>query len=497
MVYLGDAPRTPTMRLPDRRPRRPARAALLGLLLCTLLPAGSARPAAPDADAAAFLARLEGAWQTRDLEGWLALWDFASPEQKAFEEDTVRTAFSSDETVLNFLRRPTPPEGAKRFGADVQVFAATEPRAQVSYWRLSAERRAAGWAIVSRQEAGQIDGLVHLSLGPRAWRARGVSLRLEDFELRMEDGTLFTTPETLGPTAFAFVGRARVHFSPAPPSEREQVRQFSGEPALDREVGWAFIRLHPADFHRALETGKLEPETDPGPRRAQAERVWRDRSQRSFTIDAPLPRSPWWLMPSPGDAVVDFPWGRKRVLTFALSAGEPEDVNLFDRDRRFQICTYPSGGRAPRYSEDDRRVVDVLDNDITARFDPERLEVRRHAHDAREAAVADPHAAPAAARRLPGRLGHHRGGRQPALLPRARPGQPGRLARPAGRAGGALHAHHALLGPPRPRPGRPGARAAHLRPPSRTPSSISARSSTRTGPRGTPARRTRTSPPPA
>ena len=292
--------------------------------------------------------------------------------------------------MLTFLRRPTPAEGAKRFGADVQVFAATEPRAQVSYWRLSAERRAAGWAIVSRQEAGQIDGLVHLSLGPRAWRARGVSLRLEDFELRMEDGTLFTTPETLGPTAFAFVGRARVHFSPAPPSEREQVRQFSGEPALDREVGWAFIRLHPADFHRAMETGKLEPETDPGPRRAQAERVWQDRSQRSFTIDAALPRSPWWLMPSPGDAIVDFPWGRKRVLTFALSAGEPEDVNLFDRDRRLQICTYPSGGRAPRYSEDDRRVVDVLDNDITARFDPERLELRRHAHDARRRCCRQP-----------------------------------------------------------------------------------------------------------
>ncbi len=378
MVYLDDAPRTPTMRLPDPRTRRPARAALLGLLLCTLLvPVGSARPAAPDtdADAAAFLARIEGAWQTRDLEGWLALWDFATAEQRAFEEDTVRAAFSSDETVLNFLRRPTPPEGARQFGADVQVFAATEPRAQVSYWRLSAERRGGGWAIVGRQEAGQIDGLVHLSLGPEAFRARGVSLRLEDFELRMEDGTLFTTPEALGPTAFAFVGRARVRFSPLPPSEREQLRQFSGGLALDREVGWAFVRLHPADFHRALETGNLVPETGPSPRRAEAERVWQGRSQRSFTIDAPLPRSPWWLMPTPGDAIVDFPWGRKRVLTFAISAGEAEDVNLFERDRRLQICTYPSGGRAPRYNDDERRVVDVLHNDMTTRFDPERFEV--------------------------------------------------------------------------------------------------------------------------
>ena len=93
-------------------------------------PRGARVPPRRTADAAAFLARLEGAWQTRDLEGWLALWDFASPEQKAFEEDTVRTAFSSDETVLNFLRRPAPAEGVKRFGADVQVFTATEPRAR-------------------------------------------------------------------------------------------------------------------------------------------------------------------------------------------------------------------------------------------------------------------------------------------------------------------------------------------------------------------------------
>ena len=109
-----------------------------------------------------------------------------------------------------------------------------------------------------------MDGLVHLSLGPQAFRARDVSLRLEDFELRIEEGTLFSTPEALGPTAFVFVGRGGVRFSPAPPAEREQLRQFGGATSLDRAVGWAFIRLHPTDFHRVLETGKLEPEDAPG-----------------------------------------------------------------------------------------------------------------------------------------------------------------------------------------------------------------------------------------
>jgi hypothetical protein len=360
------------MSLLARRLRRPAGAALL---LCVLACPTGLRPADPDPDAAAFLSRLEAAWRGRDEAAWLALWDFAAPEQNAAEREIVRGAFESDETALSFLVPPSPPRGATRFSADVQVFAADEPRAWVAYWRLVFERRGGRWALVGRQDAGSLDGLVHLSLAPRAFRARGVSLRLVDFELRMEDGTLFSTPEDLGPTAFAFVGRGRVRFSPAPAAEREQLRQLSGATAIDREVGWAFFRLHPADFHDALDTGRLEPEANPGPRRAEAERVWHARSERSFLIDAPLPRSPWWLMPSPGDAVVDFPWGRKRVLTFALSSGEPEDVNLFDRDRRLQICTYPSGGRAARYSEDDRRTVDVLDNDISVRFDPDKLEV--------------------------------------------------------------------------------------------------------------------------
>jgi hypothetical protein len=64
------------------------------------------------------------------------------------------------------------------------------------------------------------------------------------------------------------------------------------------------------------------------------------------------------------------------VLTFALSSGEAEDVNLFDRDRRLQICSYPSTGRPARYSEDDNKTIDVLENEITARFEPDKLELQ-------------------------------------------------------------------------------------------------------------------------
>jgi len=354
--------------------RRLAAFGLAASLLAALAPGQDTPPTTP-ADVSAFLDRVEAAWQTRDIEAWLALREFASPGERTLEEATLRAAFASDEAVFTFLRRPTPRPGESRFVAEVQVFTVTEPKARVLFWTLLAERRLAGWSVVSRQEVSQMDGLVHLALAPQAFRVRGFSLRFEDFELGLEDGTLFSTPDAVGPTLFAFVGQARVRFTPKPAAEREQLRQWSGAIAIDRELNWAFVRMHPADFLRAKGDRVFEPEPNPGARRARADKIFSTRAERSFIIDAPLPRSPWWLMPGVGDAVVDFPWGRKRVLTFALTSNDVEDVNLFDRDRRLQICTYPSSGEVPHYSEDDDRSLDVLEHDITARLEPERFEL--------------------------------------------------------------------------------------------------------------------------
>jgi hypothetical protein len=50
-------------------------------------------------------------------------------------------------------------------------------------------------------------------------------------------------------------------------------------------------------------------------------------------------------------------------------------MNLFERDRRLQICSYSSSAIAPRYSEDDDRSLDVLEHDISARLDPDSYEM--------------------------------------------------------------------------------------------------------------------------
>ena len=360
----------------------PLRSAALATLLALVGAAGASaaqegaatapRPRETASDGAAeLLERLGDAWFARDFDTYLGLWDFASPDQREREAAAAREAFAAEETQLTVLGRPRRVRSRPGLSAEVQVFTATEPQGQVQHWRLQLASRGERWAIVGRESGGGMDGLIHLPLGG-AWRARDVSLKLEDFELSMRDGSLFHTPEPLGPTALVFVGEGRVRFSPQPAGEREQLEQFSGDPQLDREVDWAFVRLHPADFGRVLDVASLEPDPDARQRREEAEKRWRERAPRSFVVDAALPRSPWWLSPSVGDAVVDFPWKGRRVLTYALARNEPEDVNLFERDRGLRICSYPSGGRPPLYVDDAGRAVDVLRHDLVARFDPIR-----------------------------------------------------------------------------------------------------------------------------
>lgn len=331
--------------------------------------------AAPPADPTALLDRLEAVWGAKDAPGYLALWDFGSTQERQEESETIGAAFDAEESRLT-LQRPGPTAtGAARLMANAQVFTATEPRARVQQWRFRFENRGGRFALVGRDEIGQVDGLVHLSLDPTGFRADGLVIRLEDFELRMERGALFASPPQLGPTALVFVGEGQVKVSPRPPAEREQLRQFCGQPQLVERVTAAFVRLHPADLHKILVPPRLAPDPEAARRFPAAERFYREQAEKAFVLDTALPRSPWWLLPSLGDAVLTFQTARRGTLTFGVAGSDPEDLTLFDRRKRLQICMYPSGGRSTRYSEDDARSVDVVAHDLRARFDPDTFAV--------------------------------------------------------------------------------------------------------------------------
>lgn len=314
--------------------------------------------------------RLEAAWNARDLSGYLGLWRFASEDDREEESQYVTSHFASTHTDLK-VSRPLSPDKTPATAA-AQAFSTTEPRARVEQWLYRFEQAPGGWVAVGRDSLGRIDNLVHLSLDPQPYRAAGLRLRLEDFDLEMRRGALFSAPPSLGPTLLVFVGDGVAHVRPVPEAEKAQLEQFSGRRELSTAVRAALIRIHPADLHRVLVPARLETEAAGARYLAAAKRFYDEHADRSFLLDANLPGSPWWLLPGLGDASVTFRTRGHGTLTYALSSGEPEGISLFDRARRRQILLYPSGGATTDYSEDERREFDLLHHDLTVRFEPLR-----------------------------------------------------------------------------------------------------------------------------
>jgi hypothetical protein len=328
--------------------------ARLGVAAAALSAFGTAAGRSEDAPSAeALLERLDRAWQARDLEAYLSLWRFADAEARETEAEAARLHFGAEATLLSLQPMPTAARGS-RLTVSARAFSINEPRARVEESLLTFEAGAAGWAVTERRPAGEIDGLVHLSLDPRA-RADGLTLRLEDFELQMREGTLFLPPPDVGPTLLVFVGDGTVRVSPKPVAEQEELRKFCGGAELRERVRTAFIRIHPADLSSVLAPLRFTPDPRAAARLQRALKVFRAQANRAFVLDTNLPRSPWWLLPALGDASVSFETARRGTLTFTVSQSEFESISLFDRARRLQICLYPSQGGSTRYNEDDGR----------------------------------------------------------------------------------------------------------------------------------------------
>jgi hypothetical protein len=326
--------------------------------------------------AAGVVDRLDAAWRARDAPAYLALWRFPSPEAREAEEVFLRSCWESQEAHLSLRRTAAPSSPPERPTFSGSIFTITEPRARVEQVRFHLQAGPEGWRVVERESVGQLDGLLHLSLNPAGYRADGLAIRLEDFELRMDQGTLYLSPADVGPTVLVFVGSGTVRMTPRPVPEQEQLRQFSGRPELRERVRTVFLRLHPADLHRVLTPMRLELDPEAGVRARAAQEFFADQVDQAFVLDTALPRSPWWLMPALGDALVTFRTASRGTLTYSLSQGEPESISLFDRARRRQICLYPAAGRDTRYNEDSERGIDVVHHDLDLQFQPDRYGIQ-------------------------------------------------------------------------------------------------------------------------
>jgi hypothetical protein len=197
--------------------------------------------------------------------------------------------------------------------------------------------------------------------------AHNFTVRSEDLELTMVDGTVFVVETNQGVTGLVLLGHGEMNFHPTPDTEKGQVRIYAGTETLESRFDAAFVRLGTYGTHADPSVLKARP-VDPRDLK-RAEQVFREESPKSYVVDlADLTRETWSILPGDDDFLAEIRTRRFDTLTYARSAGEAEDISFFERRRHRNIAVYASKGklqsRGRFYNEDDLAPFDVVDYDI-------------------------------------------------------------------------------------------------------------------------------------
>ncbi len=337
--------------------------------------------AQPDDDVtiAAFLQQLEPIVQAADAEAFAALEGPLGSREDALE--FARAEFSPGVTRVVVQERERQdvtlvgiPGGA--YALTVDAFIEYGNRARVATWQLFLRRSGDSWNMIRQQMVSSVDNLYRLTLNTtKQYDVRNLAIAAEDLQLTVSSGTAFTIDTEAGMTGLVLMGRGNMRFSPAPETEKGQVRIFSGADVLDTAFDATFVRFGAAEGHVDPAVLVERPVNERDLKRAQ--QIFKDESPKSFAVDlADLTREAWTLLPGPDDFLAEIRTRRFKTLTYARSAAEPEDVSVFERGRHKNIALYASkeklASRGRFYNEDDLAPIDVLDYDIDVTALPDR-----------------------------------------------------------------------------------------------------------------------------
>ena len=361
--------------------------ALAGVL--SLAAAGAGAQTVSLADFDPLVASLETAARRADVEAYLDLLaeDADRTAARAFAADALRRDVREAAARARFVRPLDDDQEGSGYELTVEVFTERGIAGRLQTWSVDVVRDAGAgaepgaWRIAGQERVDVVDGLLNLSLSPDlAYDAAGFVVAGEDMTLSMTRGTAFVAETGRGGiTGLVLLGRGVLAFSPAPEAERGQVRLLTGRETLETVVSAAFVRVNPVTFASRVST--------PGMQRRPVDRDDRERAREVFDRFAPLSfgvdlgdlsDKSWSMTPGGSDFIADMETDRYGTLTFAQSAGQPEDVSLFERESQRIIALYPSAAkRAVRgryYSDDDGVAYDVLDYRIAASFEPAGVE---------------------------------------------------------------------------------------------------------------------------
>lgn len=234
-------------------------------------------PDAEDLGVATLLERIETAVSTSNRALWMATLSPNADRQEAREFFDVTLPQGLTRAVLRERdRQPLvgtlPGDGYRLV---VEVFLETGARGRLATWMLDIRRPAGAtpepddrgpgdlrtpWRVVGFDRLSAIDGLHRLALHPeRQFAAQRLVIRSVDFELRLTTGDVFVVETAEGITGLVLLGNGTMHFTPAPPTERGQVRIFSGSETIDTPFDTAFVRLNPFEFEQRVSHDALDP----------------------------------------------------------------------------------------------------------------------------------------------------------------------------------------------------------------------------------------------
>jgi hypothetical protein len=370
------------------------RARLVLLLACAVsvaMPARAQTPAAPPSGVETFVARFDKVVQSGDRTQVASLFSVTAPPDDVaqyaadlIDAGIVRTVVRERDRVP--LDGALPGDG---FRLVLELFVETPTRARIVTTIVDVRRPNGGaadtWLITATQGVTSVEGLYRLHLNATTqYAARNMTIESEDLRLTLEEGTVFLVEGDPGVTGLVLMGRGVMQFTPAPQTERGQLRIFAGTETLNAAFETAFVRLNPSEYTRRVTTDNLTavPVVPRTLRRAQE--VFTREGPKSFNIDlGDVSPESWYLLPPIGDFLADVRTRRHGMLTYSRSGVQAEDISVFDRERRRTIALYASAERiatrGDSYNEDDLRDYDVLNYDIEATISPERDFITGHA----------------------------------------------------------------------------------------------------------------------
>jgi len=361
--------------------------ALAGVL--SLAAAGAGAQTVSLADFDPLVTNLEAAVRRADVEAYFDLLaeDADRAAARAFAADALRRDVREAAARARFVRPLDDEQEDSGYELTVEVFTERGIAGRLQTWSVDVVRDAGTedgpgvWRITDQERVDVVEGLLNLSLNPDvAYDAAGFAIAGEDMTLSMTRGTVFVAETGRGGiTGMVLLGRGILAFSPAPEAERGQVRLLTGRETLETVVSAAFVRVNPVTFASRVSTPDMQRRSVDRDERERAREVFDRFAPLSFGVDlGDLSDKSWSMTPGGGDFIADMQTDRYGTLTFAQSAGQPEDVSLFERESQRIIALYPSAEkRATRgryYSDDDGVAYDVLDYRIAASFEPAGVE---------------------------------------------------------------------------------------------------------------------------